>query len=55
MISVGDIISGAFRLFRERIGAVAIWALLYFAINVALQFFLRPVMQDMMALQTGHG
>lgn len=53
MVTAGDIIGGGFRLIRERIGAVAIWVLLYLAVNVAMVFFMRPVMQQLMALQAG--
>jgi hypothetical protein len=51
VLTVADIIGGGFRLVRARIGSVAIWALLYLAINVAVVYVTRPYMADMMALQ----
>lgn len=51
MVTVGDIIGGGFRLVRERIASVAVWALLYLAMNVAVVFAMRPFMLNMMAMQ----
>ena len=55
MVTVGDIIGGGFRFLRQHIGALAVWALLYLAMNVAMVFLLRPVMQDMVAAQAVGG
>ncbi len=52
MVTVGDIIGGGFRLVRERIGSLAIWALLYLAMNVAVQYTMRPFLATVMATQT---
>lgn len=51
VVTVGEIIGGGFRLVRTRIAAVAIWALLYLAINIAVLYFSRPFMTNMMTLQ----
>ena len=53
MIAVGDIVGGGFRLVRERLGSVVVWALLYLAINVGTIYAIRPTMQTMMAAQAG--
>jgi hypothetical protein len=52
MISAGTVIEGAFRLLRERPMAVAIWGLVYLAINIATTFTMGPMM-DPEALRTG--
>src|SRR5688572_13900399 len=52
MISAGKVIDGAFRLVRERPMAVAIWGLVYLAINIASTFTMAPLM-DPEALRTG--
>ncbi|MES2095137.1 MAG: hypothetical protein V4459_00095 [Pseudomonadota bacterium] len=39
MVSVGAVIGGAFRLFRERPGAVAIWGLIYAAVGAVGSYF----------------
>lgn len=51
MVTVGDIIGGGFRLIRERIGAVAVWAGLYLVMNVAVVSALRPIMAGTLAAQ----
>jgi len=51
MVTVGDIIGGGFRLIRERIGAVAVWAGLYLVMNVAVVLALRPIMAGTLAAQ----
>jgi hypothetical protein len=51
MVTVGDIIGGGFRLIRERIGAVAVWAGLYLVMNVAVVLGLRPIMAGTLAAQ----
>lgn len=51
MLTAGTIINGGLALLRERIGAVGIWALLYFAMSAALSFIIRPFMLDMMVQQ----
>ena len=43
MISAGTVIEGAFRLVRERPMAVAIWGLVYLAINIATTFTMGPM------------
>lgn len=53
MVTVGDILGGGFRLIRERIGAMAIWALLNFAMLVGLMYAMRPWMTSIMAMQAG--
>lgn len=53
MVTAGDIIGGGFRLVRERIGSLAIWALLYLAMTVAVQFAMRPFMGAVFAAQAG--
>lgn len=55
MLTAANILGGAFRLVRERIGSVAIWALLYLAMNVAVVFASRPFMAHMMAQQAAAG
>ena len=52
MISAGKVIEGAFRLVTERPMAVAIWGLVYLAINIATTFTMGPMM-DPEALRTG--
>ena len=49
MVTVGDIVGGGFRLVRERLGSVVVWAVLYLAINVGTIYAIRPTMQTMMA------
>lgn len=44
MISVGRILDGAFGVFREHFSAVAIWAGIYLAGNVAILLAMAPVM-----------
>ncbi|MFT6569025.1 MAG: hypothetical protein ACJAWY_000718 [Sphingomonas echinoides] len=51
MVTVGEIIGGGFRLIRERIGAVAVWAGLYLVMNVAVVLGLRPIMAGTLAAQ----
>lgn len=46
MISVGKIVEGAFALVREHFTAVAIWAGIYLAGNLAVLLVLRPMMQQ---------
>lgn len=53
MLTVGTMLNGAFALIRDRIAAVGVWALIYFAITVAVTFVMRPFMLDLIALQ-GH-
>lgn len=52
MISAGTVVEGAFRLLRERPIAVAIWGLVYLALNIATTFTMGPMM-DPEALRTG--
>ncbi|WP_242139773.1 hypothetical protein [Sphingomonas sp. TREG-RG-20F-R18-01] len=54
-MTVGDIIGGGFRLLRERIGAVLVWAVLYLGMNGILALTMRPLLHDMVALQRGTG
>lgn len=51
MVAVGDIVGGGFRLIRERIGAVAVWAGLYLVMNVAVVLGLRPIVAGTLAAQ----
>lgn len=46
MISVGRILEGAFGIFREHFTAVAIWAGIYLAGNIAMLLAMAPVMQS---------
>lgn len=48
-VSVGSILEGAFGLIRERFTAVAIWAGVYLAANVALLLTLQPAMAGAMS------
>ena len=41
-MSAGSVIEGAFRLLRDRAGAVAIWALIYLAATIIMWFAMRP-------------
>jgi hypothetical protein len=49
MVSVGRILEGAFGLIREHFAAVAIWAGVYLAANLALLLTLQPAMAGMMS------
>ena len=51
MVTVGDIIGGGFRMVREKIGSIAIWALLYCAMQVGLAYVMRPFMANITAMQ----
>lgn len=51
MVTVGEIVGGGFRLVRERIGAVLVWASLYLAMNVLLAVSMRPMLQQMAIAQ----
>lgn len=53
MVSVGRILEGAFGLIREHFTAVAIWAGVYFAANLALLLTMQPMMQQMLASSSG--
>lgn len=53
MLTVADILGGGFRLLRERIGAFAIWALLYTVLHSAVAYAMRPFTAELTALQTG--
>ena len=52
MLSAGTVIEGSFRLLRERPMAVAIWGLVYLAIQVATTLTMGPMM-DPAALSAG--
>lgn len=54
MVSAGTVIEGAFRLVRERPAAVAVWALVYLAVQIATTFSIAPMM-DPDALSAGFG
>ncbi len=54
-MTVGGIIGGGFRLVRERIAAMAIWALLYAVMNAAVFLAMRPFMANIMAVQAARG
>lgn len=45
MLSVGRILEGAFGLVRERFGAVAVWAGIYLAGNIAMMLAIMPLME----------
>ncbi len=49
MVSVGRILEGAFGLIREQFVAVAIWAGVYLAANLALLLTLQPTMASIMS------
>jgi hypothetical protein len=49
MASIGSIVGGAFRLFRERPATVAIWAGIYILLGVAMPLLMRPSMEAAMA------
>lgn len=51
MVTAGDILGGGFRLVRERIGAVALWTLLNFAMLVGLMYAMRPFMANVLLMQ----
>ena len=51
-MSVGSIVSGAFRLLRERPGAVAAWGLVYLAVVVGMLFATRPYVEAQTAAMT---
>lgn len=53
MVSVGRILEGAFGLIREHFVAVAIWAGIYLAANVALLLTMQPMMQQIMLSSSG--
>ncbi len=46
MISVGKILEGAFGVFRDHLLAVAIWAGIYLAGNIAILLAMRPMMAE---------
>jgi hypothetical protein len=49
-MTVGSIIGGAFRLVRERPGAVALWGLIYLAATVALMLTIGPMFAKFAAI-----
>ncbi|HEY5721629.1 MAG TPA: glycerophosphoryl diester phosphodiesterase membrane domain-containing protein [Allosphingosinicella sp.] len=53
-MSAGTVIEGAFRLVRERPTAVAVWGLVYLAVQIATTFSVAPMM-DPAALSAGFG
>lgn len=53
MVSVARILEGAFGLVREQIAAVAIWAGIYLAANVALLLTMQPLMAQALAGSPG--
>lgn len=50
MVSVGSIITGGFRLFREQPVAVAVWGVIYAALTAGSSLFLVSAMQSQLAL-----
>jgi hypothetical protein len=54
MVSAGTIIEGGFRLLREQPMAVAVWALVYLALTIAMTFAMRPFL-DPQAMAGGIG
>jgi hypothetical protein len=53
-VTIGSILGGAFRLFRERPGAVLIWTLIYLAMTVASSFVMTEIIKGQMeALYAG--
>lgn len=55
MVSVGRILEGAFGLIRDRFAAVAVWAGVSLAANVALLLTIRPMMAGLMGSATSGG
>lgn len=53
VVTVGDIVGGGFRLVRAQIAALAIWALLYLAMTVAMFYAIRPFLRGIIAAQAG--
>ncbi len=53
MLSVSTIVSGGFRLVRERPLAVAVWAIVYLAATVAMTLAMRPVTEMQVAAMGG--
>lgn len=53
MTSVGSIINGAFRLIKERPGAVAVWILIYLAMGAVTIFAMRPIFEMQAATLDG--
>ena len=53
MTSVGSIINGAFRLIKERPGAVAVWILIYLVMNAMTIFAMGPIFEMQAATMGG--
>lgn len=55
MASVGSIVGGAFRLFRERPATVAVWAGIYALLGVGMALLMRPSLEAALASGTLEG
>jgi hypothetical protein len=52
-MGTGSILEGAFRLVRERPGAVAVWWLIYLALTILMTFAMQPLMAGIAQASTG--